>query len=246
MLALTFSLLAAPPASAQQRSPEPWKGKNLRVLPKNTTREQIHETMEGFSMALGVRCSHCHAQDKKDPRHLDFPSDENPNKNIARAMFRMAGDVRRDLSKIKFTESNRVNFGCVTCHHGIARPMTLAQTLHETYATSGIDSTLSQYHALRDRYYGSGAYDFDAASLNDVGHALLQEKKTDDAIAIFQLNVGQNSQDTDAYAGLGDGYREAGKNDLAIENYKKALELEPRNRDAEEALKALTGGSDAK
>lgn len=241
-LFVAANLASLPSASAQPPERRPEKPKNLKVLPKDTSPQDLHRIMEGFAGALGVRCAHCHAQDKANEHRLDFASDENPNKNVARAMLRMRGDVERDLAKIKFQEPDRVSVGCVTCHHGLARPMTLAAALHATYRASGLDSTVARYHALRDGYYGSGAYDFGAASLNDLGSALLDENKADDAVAIFQLNVAQNPQDSDAFVGLGDGYRKAGKNDLAIENYRKALEIEPRNRDASERLKELTGG----
>lgn len=247
-MALSLLFLAAlvaspPPAVAQERARPPEKAKNLKVLPKDTSPEKLHEIMEGFAGALGVRCSHCHAQDRADAHRLDFASDENPNKKVARSMLRMEANVERDLSKIRFAEPKRVHFGCVTCHHGLARPMTLAGTLHATYAEGGLDSALTQYHALRARYYGSGAYDFTTPSLNDLGAALLQENKLEDAVVFLQLNVGQNPEDSDAYVGLGDAYRKAGKNDLAIQNYKRALELEPQNRDASRRLEELTGGS---
>lgn len=232
---------AAPPALAQRGANQPEKPKNLKVLPKDTSPEKLHLVMEGFAGALGVRCSHCHAPEAADPHRLDFASDANPNKNVARGMLRMEADVERDLSRIKFQEPKRVNFGCVTCHHGLARPMTLAGALHATYESNGIDSTLAAYRALRGRYYGSGAYDFGAASLNDLGSALLLENKADDAVTIFKLNVDQNPGESDALVGLGDGYRKAGQKDLAVESYKKALELEPRNRDAAERLRDISG-----
>ena len=244
LIVFLATLLASPPsATAQARAPWPEKAKNLRVLPKDTSREELRAIMEGFSGALGVRCAHCHAEDKADPRRIDFPSDENPNKNVARAMLRMKGDIEHDLSKIRFSESKRVQFGCITCHHGLARPMTLAGTLHATYEGSGLDSTLAQYHALKAQYFGKGAYDFSAQSLSDLGGALLGESKTEDAIVLLQLNVGQNPKDSDAFVALGGAYQKSGNNEQAVRNYQRALELEPRNRDASERLKELTGDS---
>jgi predicted TPR repeat methyltransferase len=38
---------------------------------------------------------------------------------------------------------------------------------------------------------------------------------------------------------LGEAYEKSGQKDLAISNYKKALEINPDNKDAAERLKAL-------
>ncbi len=42
-----------------------------------------------------------------------------------------------------------------------------------------------------------------------------------------------------AFDSLGEAYLEAGNKDLAIENYKKSLLLNPDNKNAEEVLKRL-------
>jgi len=33
------------------------KGEGLKVLPKNISREDLHKVMEGFDVALGVKCN---------------------------------------------------------------------------------------------------------------------------------------------------------------------------------------------
>src|SRR5713101_68921 len=35
---------------------------NLQVLPKDWTRQQVVQVMQGFNMALGVACSYCHVE----------------------------------------------------------------------------------------------------------------------------------------------------------------------------------------
>jgi hypothetical protein len=57
----------------------------------------------------------------------DFASDENPNKNRAREMMRMMGDINVHLKKIEPSGDQRVNIGCNTCHRGRPRPMTLEE-----------------------------------------------------------------------------------------------------------------------
>jgi tetratricopeptide (TPR) repeat protein len=94
---------------------------------------------------------------------------------------------------------------------------------------------------LRERFYGAGAYDFSERSLNEIGANLMAQGRHDDAIRIFRLNVEQNPSSSIAYSSLADAYAAAGQKDLAIQNYERALQLEPRNREAGQKLKELRG-----
>ena len=50
---------------------------NLKVLPENTTPEQLRATMKSFSMALGLRCNNCHVGEPGKPlQSYDFASDD--------------------------------------------------------------------------------------------------------------------------------------------------------------------------
>jgi cytochrome c-type biogenesis protein CcmH/NrfG len=71
----------------------------------------------------------------------------------------------------------------------------------------------------------------------------MSKGKNDDAIRVFQLNVQQNPNSSSAYSSLADAYAAAGQKDLAIQNYEKAVQLEPRNREADQKLKELRGQS---
>lgn len=230
-------------ASAQPRFEWPDRAKNLKVLPKNTTKEQLSATMIGFTRALGVRCPFCHVGQEGQPlTTFDFVSDQKPEKQIARGMVKMVHSINKDLKKMKFPpEGKRVEVACITCHRGRPRPLTLADELAGVYQKAGIDSTVARYTRLRERFYGAGAYDFSERSLNEVGVALLSQGHPADAVRIFQLNVEQNPNSSFAYSSLADAYAAAGQKDLAIQNYEKAIQLDSRNRDAQEKLKALRG-----
>jgi len=236
--------VSAQAASAQARFEWPEKAKNLKVLPKNTPKEKLSETMIGLTRALGVRCPFCHVGQEGQPlTTYDFASDQKPTKDIARRMMKMVDNINRDLSKMKFPEPKRVNVACVTCHRGRPRPLTLAEELASVYESAGIDSTVARYNMLRDRFYGGGAYDFREGSLNELGSTLLAGGHSQDAIRILSLNAEQNSKSSFAYSNLANAYAAAGQKDLAIQNYQKALELDPRNREAEQKLKELQGNT---
>ena len=76
--------------------------------------------------------------------------------------------------------------------------------------------------------------------VNDKGYNLLSDKKLQESIEMFKLNVFAFPKSANAFDSLGEAYLETGNRDLAIENYKKSLLLNPENKNAEEVLKRLT------
>lgn len=96
--------------------------KNLKVLPKNISHDELEKVMDGFKLALGVKCNFCHAARKDDPNKLDFPSDENPHKNVARSMIRMTKKINRKyFGKVK-SNGTLVQISCISCHNGKEHP----------------------------------------------------------------------------------------------------------------------------
>ncbi|MEK6323556.1 MAG: serine hydrolase [Acidobacteriota bacterium] len=77
------------------------------------------------------------------------------------------------------------------------------------------------------------------ARLNDLGYSLLQQKKIAEAIAVFKVNVELYPQSANVYDSLGEAYMTNGDKQLAIANYKKSVELNPRNNSAVDMLKKL-------
>jgi hypothetical protein len=97
--------------------------KNLKVLPKNISHDDLDKIMHGFNDALGVKCNFCHAAQKDNPRKMDFPSDEKSEKNIAREMYKMTGRINKKFFKYKQSAENPVPpVGCITCHNGKEHP----------------------------------------------------------------------------------------------------------------------------
>jgi len=243
-LFVTASLLSfsASPLRAQPGFEWPSHPKNLKVLPKDLKPEQLSATMIGFTRALGVRCPYCHVGEEGKPlTTFDFASDTKPQKEVARDMVVMLGHVKKDLGEMKLVGTTRVNVGCVTCHHGHPRPTTLSEELMATYDPQGIDSTLAAYQRLRARYYGRDAFDFGEGGLVEFAGALSKKGRSEDAIRILKLNAEQYPSSPRALEGLASGYEDAGQKDLAIETYRKLLEIEPENRNAKRHLGALQG-----
>jgi CubicO group peptidase (beta-lactamase class C family) len=78
-------------------------------------------------------------------------------------------------------------------------------------------------------------------TLNGLGYRLLFSGKESDAVTVFQKNVQEYPQSSNVYDSLGEAYAKVGKKDLAIENYEKSLQLNPKNDNGAQALKKLKG-----
>jgi CubicO group peptidase (beta-lactamase class C family) len=116
--------------------------------------------------------------------------------------------------------------------------LSIAELLYRTYRTQGIAATVERYRSLKQS--ADPAYDFSEAELNELGYELLGMNKTQDAIEILKLNVDAFPSSWNVYDGLGEAFMKNGNKELAIENYKKSLQLNPQNSNAEDMLKKLT------
>ena len=86
--------------------------KNLKVFPKDISRQDLMVRMQGWTRALGVTCNHCHGDDKS--------TDEKPEKDVARAMVKMMINLRANATD--FLPDNRIaKVSCWTCHRGNAK-----------------------------------------------------------------------------------------------------------------------------
>jgi hypothetical protein len=115
----------------------------------------------------------------------------------------------------------------------------ITETLSPTIASSGVDAAVKQYTDLKAAQ--PTTYNFDEDELNSLGYRLLNAKKFSDAIRIFQLNVEAYPQSSNVYDSLGEAYMNSGNKPLAIANYQKAVELNPKNRNAKAYLQKLSG-----
>ena len=232
-------LVSSASSNAQEQWKWPEKPQNLQVLNKDWPGSRLSPVMRGFTRALGVRCSYCHVgEEGKDLTTYDFVSDANPNKDRAREMLRMLGDVNDHLKKLEPSGDKRVNMWCHTCHRGRPRPMTLEEELGEKYRGKGIDAALNHYQELRKNYYDRGAYDFSERSLNNFGYELL-EKDNPAAIRVFTLNTQMFPKSSNVWASLAEAYLKGGNPKLAKRHFETALKLDPKNQTARQKLSLI-------
>jgi len=99
--------------------------RNLKVLPKNISHEDLDKVMDSWQAALGVKCNFCHAPSKDSTsRKLDFPSDAKPEKDIARHMFRMTAKINKKYFSCDKDDKGNTTpaISCATCHRGSPHP----------------------------------------------------------------------------------------------------------------------------
>jgi CubicO group peptidase (beta-lactamase class C family) len=99
----------------------------------------------------------------------------------------------------------------------------------------GIDEGITFYHDVKD----SDFYDFDEDEMNAMGYKLLRSDQVEASVKVFKLNVEAFPKSSNAYDSYAEALMTSGKNDLAIINYRKSVELNPNNQNGIDFLKKL-------
>lgn len=232
-----FLVLSSATSGAAQQSDE--KPKNLQYFPKETTRQELVQTMRGFSFSLGVRCEHCHVEKPPGSHNLDFAGDDKQEKKTARAMLKMVDAINQEyIAKMGRTAPIRVE--CVTCHRGLPIPKTMQALLAETIEKKNVEAAVALYRDLRKNALGDGQYDFGETSLNILTESLLHQSKGREAAAIMELNVEVNTPPSLwALHLLGQAHIVNKEPAKAIEDYQKILEQNPKDEFAKKQLDSL-------
>lgn len=87
----------------------------------------------------------------------------------------------------------------------------------------------------------TSGYYLNEQEINSIGYFLLYNaKRIDAAIALFEINTLEFPQSANAFDSMGEAYMISGDNKKAIENYKKSLQLDPTNDNAQKMIEKLT------
>lgn len=102
-------------------------------------------------------------------------------------------------------------------------------------STLNIDAIIELYNdSKRDK---SNIYDTDLVNaLNSVGYYLMEQKRLDDAVRIFRLNIEAFPSSPIVYDSMGEAYYNKGDFALSVLNYKRSLELDPENEQAKNMI----------
>jgi serine-type D-Ala-D-Ala carboxypeptidase/endopeptidase len=102
----------------------------------------------------------------------------------------------------------------------------ITRILKKTINSQGIDAAVTQFYELKNTK--EAEYDFSEGPLNTLGYSYL-EKDVKTALAIFKLNVEMYPNSSNVYDSYGEALMKDGQKELAIESYKKSVELNPGN-----------------
>jgi CubicO group peptidase (beta-lactamase class C family) len=100
----------------------------------------------------------------------------------------------------------------------------------------GFESTPQVVSELKKK---DGRFELTENEVNTWGYQLVEQKQVKEAIEIFKLNVSLYPRSWNTYDSLAEVYEDVGDKSSAVKNYKRSLELNPRNDHAIVRLKTL-------
>jgi tetratricopeptide (TPR) repeat protein len=240
--AALLAILLVGPSSASAQIPDTFK--NLKVLPKDITKDQLLQVMRGFTTGLGVRCDFCHVE-PAGPRGpggppTDFASDEKEDKAKARVMMKLVHAINTDYLPQLSEGEAPPQITCETCHRGTDEPPEpLSTKLAHAVTTKGVDAAFDTYADLKTKYSEAGLYDFREPSLLRTARTLAEEQHAPEALAFMKKAKAMFPQSAEVAASLGSALVQAGDVEGGKAELERALTLDPNNGQARFVLERL-------
>ncbi len=104
------------------------------------------------------------------------------------------------------------------------------KTAREYLEENDLENAIKAYLAIKEK--DSLDYNVRERYINSQGYRALRENKPEKAIQLFKINTKLYPKSSNTYDSLGEAYLILKDTANAIENYKKALAINPENRDA--------------
>lgn len=99
----------------------------------------------------------------------------------------------------------------------------------------GIEAGEDHYKKIKDEE----TFDFNENEMNQIGYQLMGSDKIEEALQVFKWNIEAYPESSNVYDSYAEASMKLGKNEQAIANYKKSIELNPGNQNGIEMLKKL-------
>jgi hypothetical protein len=216
------------------------KLENIKVLPKDMTKQEVEAVMQVWSRSLGVKCTFCHEMKVPgDWKSMDFASDKVDEKETTRRMVKMVEQLNAGPLP-KAAGEKGVTVSCVTCHRGLAHPDTLDQVVLREVKKKGAKAGIKKYKDLKGKYYGRGSYDLGSESLSPAIRKLAEDPKgLDSALALANLDVENFPKEADARVMKAQILLMKGDKKGAKKAVDEALSIDPKNRHALRMKKGL-------
>ncbi|MBM3770834.1 MAG: c-type cytochrome [Acidimicrobiia bacterium] len=224
-LGLVFAVVLSAPIHA-------WAQEPARSAPNIVT---VVETMRTYTQGLGVECIYCHVDGQNG--RLNYRSDDNPRKQVARKMIAMTADINTMIG-LGRSEHSTTRVTCLTCHRGVPDPRPLNDIIREKMEREGGQAAADHYRALRQRFFGGPAYDFREELLLTTVQTFV-DGRPDEAIELLKMNLEFYPQSSRGYSALAYAYTRRRDDPSAMTALEKALDLDPDNSIARGQLEQL-------
>ena len=152
-------------------------------------------------------------------------------------------DLAKELEKGKASYEIRSLFKIRTqneyFYHSIG-PIIGAEDLKNYIDKHGIKKAILHFSKMKKiKYQPEKKYVFEEWRLRSLGLNYLQQKKIKEAIGLFKLIANEFPKSSQPYLDLGDTYLKTGSKILALENYKRALKMNPNDLKVKKVIHML-------
>lgn len=111
----------------------------------------------------------------------------------------------------------------------------IAELLRKSVLSESVETSRQKFKIWK----GGKAYSLDENEMNTLGHELMRDGKLNEALTVFTLNAESFPTSYNVYNSRGEAYMKLGDKALAIQDYKKSVELNPKNTNGFAKLKEL-------
>lgn len=154
-------------------------------------------------------------------------------------------EFKDDLNIILMSNNKSKGFEIIQSLHNIMKGKSFSLPKRSIYRQirskchENIDLGIKSYYDLKES--SLDIYDFeDSNELKKLGYDLLTSKKINQSIEIFKLAISEFPENSKLYDSLAEVYYTNKQYELALLNYKKSLELNPKNTNAEEMINKIS------
>jgi len=141
----------------------------------------------------------------------------------------------KSLTSKNFIDGHNENNISTKVINGIISPN--EEEFAKIILNGGLDSAIALYKTLEKKFPGTKW--LRQRKINRIGYEMIYNSKVEEAIKIFGFNVIVFPENPDVYDSLGEAYMIVGNKEMAIANYKRCLQLDPKNENAKKMVDNL-------
>lgn len=113
----------------------------------------------------------------------------------------------------------------------------LPQHIARIIVDKGYDAALEEYHSIKEK--SMEKYFVNEGGFNSIAYGLLAAKASKEAIQVLKIGILELPKASNLYDSLGEMYLIDGNKELALQNYKKSVELNPNNTNGKKIVEEL-------